>query len=407
MWNKSTNNNIRIILVGLVALFIFIFSFNFVSAQGIENLTLVNSYNNFAPVITGANDLQISSDGNYFYYIVGVGGDTYYMYQYDLQTAFNLSTAIYTNNFTNLSTVGQSSFFLSDNGEHLYTAGTSNTGDNKIFHYELSDAFNISSAVIEETITCQYNSCRDVYLNDAGTRMVIVSGQTLTTTDSLRSYILPTPYYFSGASLESSSANAEFINNFVIEETGTTLYSFGFNRFSEYNFSSSYDVDDTAFIGEKLVGDVRAGLWVVYGFQQASFYITDGATVFEYIFVPTPVNPELPASGGLLDNFVNPLLSLFPDSENLTFRQRMGFVFFTMLITIILLLVGGFALSRNSDNSASSMIGSATLWIGVFMLVIEFIYFIGIGYIGIGVLITLVLLAIAGFVVPKFIRGRE
>jgi hypothetical protein len=101
-------------------------------------------------------------------------------------------------------------------------------------------------------------------------------------------------------------------------------------------------------------------------------------------FTLTVLDEELEETGFI--KFINQFTGLFPDSSQLTTSQRLGFVVVSMLIASVILAFGMSQSNMGIDRLAIYIIGLVNVLI--------FFYFIGIGYISIGVLIFLILLII-------------
>lgn len=98
-------------------------------------------------------------------------------------------------------------------------------------------------------------------------------------------------------------------------------------------------------------------------------------------------------SQGLLGGVVNTFNSLFPDSSGLTGTQKIGFVVVSMiLITVLIIMIAG------TENTHLS------IYVALIMDFLLFIYFVVKGYVSIGILIFIVLVAI-GLSYLKFRGG--
>jgi len=88
-----------------------------------------------------------------------------------------------------------------------------------------------------------------------------------------------------------------------------------------------------------------------------------------------------------LSKIMSWVIGLFPDSEDLSTAQRIGFVLISMLlITVVLLLIA---------HTQTGGIPSTMLYITGFLNFILMVFFISIGYISIGVVVVLSLILIA------------
>jgi len=117
-------------------------------------------------------------------YIVGSSGDA--IYEYNLSTAWDVSTASYLQNFgiSSEETAPESVFFKPD-GTKMYITGTS--GDD-VNEYNLSTAWDVSSASYLQnfSVSAQDSIPVKVFFKDDGLKMYIVGAST----DSVYEYDL-------------------------------------------------------------------------------------------------------------------------------------------------------------------------------------------------------------------------
>jgi len=120
---------------------------------------------------TGPTGLFFSSDGTRMY-LVGTSDDD--VVQYDLSTAWDISTLTFVRNFSVSAqeTLPTSVFFKPD-GTQMYVLG--NTGDD-VNQYSLSTAWNISTAsfVRSFSVVGQDTAPSGLFFNDYGTKMYMV-----------------------------------------------------------------------------------------------------------------------------------------------------------------------------------------------------------------------------------------
>jgi len=108
---------------------------------------------------------------------------------------------------------------------------------------------------------------------------------------------------------------------------------------------------------------------------------------------PEPPEPDEPITTSLVDSF----LGLFPDSEDLTARQRWAFVFIVMfIVTAILLAI---------THSSTGGIPPTIIYLSLFFNFIIFLFFVSVGYIGWGTLAIIGLIGI-GIGAIKIFQGR-
>jgi len=190
--------------------------------------------------------ISASYDGSAFY-IAGNSNDT--VYQIDLSTAWDLSTASY--NSINFSVASQETILqhveFKPDGTKMYVVGGSN---DTVYQYTLSTAWNVSTASYD-SVSFSFNS-QDTYpvsiaFNADGTKMFMLG----TTNDTVYQYSLSTAYDVSSASYDSVSLDvgtdvgSGSMDGMRIGDSGTKLYitSDGASPVGVYQFtigSTSY-----------------------------------------------------------------------------------------------------------------------------------------------------------------------
>ena len=197
---------------------------------------------------TAPQGLSFKSDGTKMY-IVGTTGDD--VNEYNLSTAWDISTASYSQNF---SVVAQDSaptgvYFKSD-GTKMYISGDSG---NDINEYDLSTAWDISTASYSQnfSVATEETQLRDVFFKSDGTKMYII-GQTA----NVFEYDLSTAWDISTAAWNAPATNYK---NVSAEETsprdvffksdGTKMYITGVigDDINEYALSSAWDISTASY----------------------------------------------------------------------------------------------------------------------------------------------------------------
>ena len=173
-------------------------------------------------------DVRLSADGSKMY-IVGLTNDT--VYQYSLSTAYDVSTASYDS--VSFAIGGQeaaprSMAFKSD-GTKMYIMG--NSGDD-INEYDLSTAWNISTASYSTNFATYQGTPLNIEFSNDGTRVFVYGSSTLGTHPdgggsgriTIDRYDLSTAWDISTASYHSVLVLSSAINQMTFNNTGTTLY---------------------------------------------------------------------------------------------------------------------------------------------------------------------------------------
>jgi len=167
---------------------------------------------------TGCKDLAFNNDGTKMY-VVGNSNDS--VFEYDLSTGFDLSTASYGRSFSTASqeTTQEAVAFNAD-GTKMFVLG--NTGDD-VNEYSLSTAFNVTTASYTRnfSVSSQDVTPRDIAFNADGTKMFMIGGAT----DTVYQYNLTTGFDLSTASYASVSfaVDSQATNPFAMAFGGSIL----------------------------------------------------------------------------------------------------------------------------------------------------------------------------------------
>ena len=227
------------------------------------------------------------SDGTKMYVVGGAGDD---VNEYNLSTAWDISTASYSQNFSvateELSPQGM--FFKSD-GTKMYVIGAA--GDD-VNEYNLSTAWDISTASYSQnfSVVTQDTNPTGVFFKSDGTKMYVVGSFT----DAVYEYNLssawdistavwpaPTTRYFSVATQDSSPTGVFF------KSDGTKMYVLGANGYdvNEYNLSTDWDVSTASYLQNFTVVTQETGpTGVFFKSDGTKMYVigTTGDDVNEY-----------------------------------------------------------------------------------------------------------------------------
>lgn len=209
-------------------------------------------------------------------YITGTTGDD--VNEYNLGTAWNVSTASYVQNFSvagqEVTPVGVS---FTDDGEKMYIIGS--TGDD-INEYSLSTAWNISTAsyVQNFSISGQETNPADMYMRGDGALFVVLGGL-----GSMYQYIV------GGFSVSAQDGIAQDV---AFKPDGTKMFIIGDDNNSvyEYSLSTPWDINTASYVQSFSVASQETNPTGIYFKPDGTtMFICGTATdaVYEYA-LPTP-----------------------------------------------------------------------------------------------------------------------
>ena len=192
-----------------------------------------------------ADGFTFNSDGTKFYLS---GYNSTFIYEYDLSTAFDISTSSYNSNSFSVSSQDSQPLGVAfnNNGTKMFVVGNN---FRRVHEYDLSTAFDITSAshVDYFSVVNETNSPRNITFNSDGTRM-FVSGD-----NELNEYKLTTAFDVSTASAYDVFAFSESVNGITFNNDGTKLFSSPSSYIREYSLTTPFTIGDVS--GEN-TGDV-------------------------------------------------------------------------------------------------------------------------------------------------------
>ena len=202
---------------------------------------IVSSYGIGTP-----SDVAFSGDGYTMFMVEGGTSVT----QYNLSTAFNLSTASYVSAVVvNATETNPTGLTFSQDGYNMYVVGTT---QNTVYQYSLTNPFDITTGVTylrSFSVSAQESNTQGVVFDSSGTKMFTVG----LTGDKVYQYGLSTAYDISTASFTaSSSISAQETNatGVTFNAAGTKMYTIGFtgDKVYEYTLSTPYTVTSKTFV---------------------------------------------------------------------------------------------------------------------------------------------------------------
>ena len=194
---------------------------------------------------TDPEDIFFKPDGMKMY-ICGVTGDD--VNEYNLSTAWDVSTASYLQNFSVASQDSQPRglFFKSD-GTKMYIVGDAS---NQIFEYNLSTAWDVSTAAYNSVYNSggQEAQPTGVFFKPDGTRMFLVGRNG----DDVNEYNLSTAWGISSASyVRNFSVSGEDASpsGVFFKPDGLKMYIVGdgTNKIFEYSLSTAWDISTSVY----------------------------------------------------------------------------------------------------------------------------------------------------------------
>jgi len=223
---------------------------------------------------TSPLSLFIKPDGTKFYILGTVGDD---VNEYDLSTAWDITTASYVQNFSvNSQDTSPASLFFKEDGTSMFVVGYTN--DN-VYQYSLSTAWDISTAsyVQSYSVATQELTPQGLFFKPDGLKMYIVG----TAGDEVNEYSLSTAWDISTASYVQTFSVASEDSNPVglfFKPDGTKMYISGVtnDKVYEYALSTAWDISTASLSQSKPVyAQCRAPQSVFFKPDGLKMYIID------------------------------------------------------------------------------------------------------------------------------------
>ena len=190
------------------------------------------------------HDIFFKPDGTKVY-LLGTSGDD--VNEYSLSTAWDLSTASYVQNFSvSAQETGPSGIFFKPDGTKMYITGTS--GDD-VNEYNLSTAWDISTASYSQvfSVAAQMGNPRAIFFKGDGTKMFIADQ----TGPDINEYSLSTGWDVSTASftqLFSTSSQATSPQAIYFSPDGTEMFvGDAASDIYKYSLSTAWDLSTASY----------------------------------------------------------------------------------------------------------------------------------------------------------------
>lgn len=182
------------------------------------------------------DDLTFKPDGTKMY-IVGTSGDD--INEYDLSTAWDVSTASYVQNFSvSAKETSPRGIVFNNDGTKVFITGT---GSKQVHEYGLTTAYDISTASFTASSSLSLNNVSGIQFNSDGTKMFISDYFS----DDVRQYSLSTGFDISTASYDSVafsvSSQDTVPTGLFFGNSGTKMYVLGNTNDTVFQYSTGTD----------------------------------------------------------------------------------------------------------------------------------------------------------------------
>lgn len=226
--------------------------------------------------ISVPNSMQFKDDGTKLY-VMGLDSSSTFgrIFQYDLTTAYDITTASYSGNAFSADT-DSNGMFISDDGLNLFVC--EDNGGTSVIKYTMSTAWDLSTASsASNTFDFSARGSRGsgVSFKSDGTKMFIL----LFDSDEIAEYDLSTAWDLTSASYVQSFSTTVDINigGFYMNTSGTKMfYANGGAIIKELNLSTPWDVSTAVDTGVDYDADATltdADFALTYAHDGSGFYL--------------------------------------------------------------------------------------------------------------------------------------
>ena len=201
---------------------------------------------------TAPKGIYVKPDGTKFYLVGDTGND---VNEYNMSTPFDVSTGVFSQNFSvNAQETAPHGVEFKPDGTKMYVVGTS--GDD-VNEYNLSTAWDVSTASYNQnfSVSAQETTPLTVRFKPDGTKMYVTGYAG----DDINEYSLSTPWDVSTASFVQSKGTGDSSQYSVtFTSDGTKMYTSGgtLDRIREWDLSTPWDVSTAVFYQDS--GDLMA-----------------------------------------------------------------------------------------------------------------------------------------------------
>jgi hypothetical protein len=263
-----------------------LFAFDLSTAWDLSTLSFTLPTTNCLDVSTqvgNPSDLFFKPDGTELY-IVDIQGDT--VDQWSLSTAWNIDTASYLQSFSvNAQEISPNAVFFKDDGTKMYVCGQS--GD-EVNEYSLSTAWDISTASYTQNFSVSSQDLRPkgLFFKSDGLKMYVLGDAG----DDINEYNLTTAWDISTASFNqntSVSSQATQQEGIYFRDDGLKMYISAqvFSQVYEYDLSTAWDTSTLSFLqAYDLNNFLKLPAGVFFKDDGKKMYVVDGLLASAFSF---------------------------------------------------------------------------------------------------------------------------
>ena len=210
------------------------------------------------------------------------------IFEYDLSTAWDISTAVYNNNFINIPEAVRTfeSIYITDDGLNLFAISSNN---NFIYKYDLSIAWDVSTVTDSGqsfNASAQITTAQGLYISPNGVKMFLTDD----TTDIVYQYSMFPAFDLSTTSYDTISLAVNIIDNNLqgisFNSSGNKIFILGNQNdiVFQYNLPTVFDLTSASYDSSfDLSSEGTTPLFIFSKGDSNKFYISQGDnSIYEY-----------------------------------------------------------------------------------------------------------------------------
>ena len=284
-----------------------IFQYTFSTAWDLSTGTYSSKSILISSQVSTGTGLCFSSDGSKMYVIDDGTALLNTIYQYDLSTPWDVSTASYSlknitvySSATGVYEFNPTGIDISSDGKMIIFTGTSTgaASQSKVFQYPLSTAYDLATvnSYFSPLVTSQDITMTSMFFKPDGTKVYLLGGSS-TTNIVLYQYTLSIPWNISTMSYDSINLNLtsrdSACSSIVFNQTGNRLLIVGSlnDKIYQYDLTTSWDISTASYIrSTDIPGSIGAAEGTVRGLAISDdnskiYLVGEGLdTIYQYDF---------------------------------------------------------------------------------------------------------------------------
>jgi len=199
--------------------------------------------------------------------------------EYNLSTNWDVNSAVYIQALTtSTQDTSPSSLFFKPDGTKMYITGKTN---DRVYEYDLSTAWDISSASINQnfSVSSQDTNPHGIFFKPDGTKMYVTgwTGQDLNEYDLSTAWDISTASYLQNFSFSSQDTAPRQIS---FSPDGTTMFMVGItnDNIYQYSLSTGWDISTASYIKLRSISADEINAWGLFVSSDGKYLYTTGSS---------------------------------------------------------------------------------------------------------------------------------